>query len=80
MTKIKGFAIVGATFLLLACSGGADDSIYEEYHSLVCKTAKLQVTPSDVARLAELSEELQKFARDTDHLKKLAAAMDISDC
>lgn len=80
MTKIKGFATIGSTFLLLACSGGADDSIYEEYHSLMCKALNLQATPSDVARQIELNEELAKRAGNADHLKKLVSAMDTSDC
>ena len=80
MIDIKTFTIVSATSLLVACGGGADDAIYKEYHSLMCKAVKLQTTPSDIARQAELNKELEKFAADSDHALNLMKAMDTSDC
>lgn len=61
-------------------SGDSNQSLYDEYHSIICKIKTTNVTASDVARQMEINEEFKKLASNIEHNIKLIRAMDLETC
>lgn len=61
-------------------SGDSNQSLYDEYHSIICKIKTKNVTASDVARQMEINEEFKKLASNIEHNIKLIRAMDLETC
>lgn len=61
-------------------SGDSNQSLYDEYHTIICKIKTHTVTASDVARQLEINEQFKKLASNSEHSVKLLRAMDLNTC
>ena len=86
--KLKLMLMSTFCFFLVSCGGGSGgsgsgDDVYDEYHSLLCKAAKMDESTSYTEAM-KFSQEAIDFAQKNQgkmtDLSKMAKAMDTDRC